>query len=91
MISKIQIEDQNLKEYKSLYDELLKFYPGKDPVNQMKELRINKNAFLTKFNEYDDLQRKLAIETKERNFYDFYREIRAILGTPRDLHFRMEP
>ena len=65
MISKIQIEDQNLKEYKSLYDELLKFYPGKDPVNQMKELRINKNAFLTKFNEYDDLQRKLAIETKE--------------------------
>ena len=30
-----------------------------------------------------------ALETKNRKFYDFYREIREILGTPRDLHFRI--
>ena len=65
LISQMQIKDQNLKQYKSLYDEFLKAYPGKDPVNQMKELKINKNIFLNKFNEYNDLQRKLEIETKD--------------------------
>ena len=65
IISKIQIDDQSLKDYKLLYDEFLKYYPGKDPVNQMKELKINNNSFLNKFNEYNDLQRKLVIENKE--------------------------
>jgi myosin heavy subunit len=61
----MQINDQNLKEYKLLYDEFVKYYPGKDPVNQIKELKINKNTFLNKFKEYNDLQRKLEIENKE--------------------------
>ena len=65
VISKMQISDQNLKEYKSLYDEFVKYYPGKDPVNQIKELKINKNMFLNKFKEYNDLQRALEIENKE--------------------------
>jgi len=65
MISLMQINDQNLKEYRLLYDEFLKYYPGKDPVNQMKELKINKNTFLNTFKEYNDLQRKLEIENKE--------------------------
>ena len=65
LISQMQIKDQNLKQYKSLYDEFLKVYPGKDPVNQMKELKVNKNIFLNKFNEYNDLQKKLEIETKD--------------------------
>ena len=65
IISKLQINDINLKKYKSLYDEFTKYYEGKDPINQMKELKINKNDFLTKFNEYNDLQRKLQIENKE--------------------------
>ena len=65
VISQMQISDQNLKEYKLLYDEFVKYYPGKDPVNQIKELKINKNTFLNKFKEYNDLQRKLEIENKE--------------------------
>ena len=65
VISQMQINDQNLKEYKLLYDEFVKYYPGKDPVNQIKELKINKNTFLNKFKEYNDLQRKLEIENKE--------------------------
>ena len=65
IISQMQIEDQNLKEYKLLYDEFVKYYPGKDPVNQMKEMKINKNTFLNKFKEYNDLQRKLEIDNKE--------------------------
>jgi hypothetical protein len=65
MISLMQINDQNLKEYRLLYDEFLKYYPGKDPVNQMKELKINKNTFLNTFKEYNDLQLKLEIENKE--------------------------
>ena len=65
VISQMQISDQNLKEYKSLYDEFVKYYPGKDPVNQIKELKINKNMFLNKFKEYNDLQRALEIENKE--------------------------
>ena len=65
VISQMQINDQNLKEYKLLYDEFSKYYPGKDPVNQIKELKINKNTFLNKFKEYNDLQRKLEIENKE--------------------------
>ena len=65
IISQMQIEDQNLKEYKLLYDEFVKYYPGKDPVNQMKEMKINKNTFLAKFKEYNDLQRKLEIDNKE--------------------------
>jgi len=65
VISQMQINDQNLKEYKLLYDEFVKYYPGKDPVNQIKELKINKNTFLNKFREYNDLQRKLEIENKE--------------------------
>ena len=65
VISQMQINDQNLKEYKLLYDEFVKYYPGKDPVNQIKELKINKNIFLNKFKEYNDLQRKLEIENKE--------------------------
>ena len=65
VISQMQINDQNLKEYKLLYDEFVKYYPGKDPVNQIKELKINKNTFLNKFKEYNDLQMKLEIENKE--------------------------
>ena len=65
VISQMQISDQNLKEYKLLYDEFVKYYPGKDPVNQIKELKINKNTFLNKFKEYNDLQMKLEIENKE--------------------------
>ena len=65
VISQMQISDQNLKEYKTLYDEFVKYYPGKDPVNQIKELKINKNMFLNKFKEYNDLQRALEIENKE--------------------------
>ena len=65
MISKLQINDINLKKYKSLYDEFAKYYPGKDPINQMKELKLNKNDFFTKFNEYNDLQIRLQIENKE--------------------------
>ena len=65
VISQMQINDQNLKEYKLLYDEFVKYYPGKDPVNQIKELKINKYTFLNKFKEYNDLQRKLEIENKE--------------------------
>ena len=64
-ISQMQITDQSLREYKLLYDEFLKYYPGKDPVNQMKDLQINKNTYLNKFNEFNDLQRKLEIENKE--------------------------
>ena len=64
-ISKLQINDINLKKYKSLYDEFAKYYPGKDPITQMKELKLNKNDFFTKFNEYNDLQMKLQIENKE--------------------------
>lgn len=29
------------------------------------------------------------IKTDNKTFYDFYREIREIIGTPRDLHFRI--
>ena len=65
VISKLQINDINLKKYKSLYDEFAKYYPGKDPINQMKELKLNKNDFFTKFNEYNDLQIRLQIENKE--------------------------
>ena len=65
IIFQLQISDQNLKEYKILYEEFKKYYKGKDPVNQMQELKINKNTFLNKFNEYNDLQRKLEIETKD--------------------------
>ena len=64
-ISQMQIIDQKLKQYKSIYDEFAKFYPGKDPVNLMKELKINNNVFLNKFKEYIDLQRKLEIEKKD--------------------------
>ena len=48
IISQMQISDQNLKEYKILYEEFKKYYKGKDPVNQMQELKINKNTFLNK-------------------------------------------
>ena len=65
IISQMQISDQNLKEYKILYEEFKKYYKGKDPVNQMQELKINKNTFLNKFNEYNDLQRRLEIDNKE--------------------------
>ena len=65
IISQMQISDQNLKEYKILYEEFKKYYKGKDPVNQMQELKINKNIFLNKFNEYNDLQRRLEIDNKE--------------------------
>ena len=65
IISKLQINDINLKRYKALYDEFLKYYRGKDPINQMKELKLNKNDFFTKFTEYNDLQIKLQIESKE--------------------------
>ena len=30
-----------------------------------------------------------AINIKDRPFYDFYRDLRAALGVPRDLHFRI--
>ena len=65
IISQMQISDQNLKEYKILYEEFKKYYKGKDPVNQMQELKINKNTFLNKFNEHNDLQRRLEIDNKE--------------------------
>ena len=65
VISKLQINDINLKKYKALYDEFVKYYPGKDPITQMKELKLNKNDFFTKFNEYNDLQIKLQMENKD--------------------------
>ena len=65
LISQIQINDQSLKQYKLLYDEFIKSYPGKDPVKQINEMGINKTTFLNKFKEYNDLQRKLEIEKKE--------------------------
>ena len=64
-ISQMQINDENLKHYKLLFDEFLLRYPGTDPITQMKEIQKNKNSFFNKFNEYNVLQRKFEIDKKE--------------------------
>jgi uncharacterized protein (UPF0335 family) len=64
-ISQMQINDENLKHYKLLYDEFLLQYPDIDPIAQMKEIKKNKINFFNKFNEYNDLQRKFEIDKKE--------------------------
>ena len=64
-ISQMQINDENLKHYKLLYDEFLLQYPDIDPITQMKEIQKNKINFFNKFNEYNDLQRKFEIDKKE--------------------------
>ena len=64
-ISQMQINDENLRQYKILFDEFLLQYPGTDPITQMKEIQKNKTSFFNKFNEYNDLQRKFEIDKKE--------------------------
>ena len=64
-ISQMQINDENLRQYKLLFDEFLLQYPGTDPITQMKEIQKNKISFFNKFNEYNDLQRKFEIDKKE--------------------------
>ena len=64
-ISQMQINDENLRQYKLLFDEFLLQYPGTDPITRMKEIEKNKNSFFNKFNEYNDLQRKFEIDQKE--------------------------
>ena len=64
-ISQMQINDENLKQYKLLFDEFLIQYPDTDPVTQMKEMKKNKVNFFNKFNEYNDLQRKFELDKKE--------------------------
>ena len=64
-ISQMQINDENLKPYKLLFDEFLLQYPDIDPITKMKEIEINKKSFFNKFNEYNDLQRKFEIDQKE--------------------------
>ena len=64
-ISQMQINDENLRKYKLLFDEFLLQYPNTDPVTQMKEIKANKVNFFNKFSEYNDLQRKFDIDRKE--------------------------
>ena len=64
-ISQMQINDENLKQYKLLFDEFLLQYPDIDPIAKMKEIEKNKKSFFNKFNEYNDLQRKFEIDQKE--------------------------
>ena len=64
-ISQMQINDENLKPYKLLFDEFLLQYPDIDPITKMKEIEKNKKSFFNKFNEYNDLQRKFEIDQKE--------------------------
>ena len=64
-ISQMQINDENLKKYKLLFDEFLIQYPDTDPVTLMKEMKKNKVNFFNKFNEYNDLQRKFELDKKE--------------------------
>ena len=64
-ISQMQINDENLKHYKLLFDEFLLQYPGTEPIAHMKQIQTNKNSFFNKFNEYNDLQRKFEIDKKE--------------------------
>ena len=64
IISQMQINDENLKNYKLLFDEFL-LKPGIDPITQMKEIQKNKINFFNKFREYNDLQRKFELDKKE--------------------------
>ena len=50
-ISQMQINDENLKQYKLLFDEFLLQYPDIDPIAKMKEIEKNKKSFFNKFNE----------------------------------------
>ena len=65
IISQMQINDENLKNYKLLFDEFLLKYPGIDPITQMKDIQKNKINFFNKFREYNDLQRKFELDKKE--------------------------
>ena len=63
-------------EYGYIYNDIVKNPPEPEGLNNYVHDAIN---FTKALND---------IETKDRKFYDFYRDIREILGTPRDLHFR---
>ena len=64
-ISQMQINDENLKSYKLLFDEFLLQYPNKDPIQHMEEIQRNKTSFINKFYEYNDLQKKLEFDKKD--------------------------
>ena len=64
-ISQMQINDENLKKYKLLYDEFLFQYPNKDPIKHMEEIQRNKFNFINKFYEYNDLKKKLEFDKKD--------------------------
>ena len=63
-------------EYGYIYNDIVKNPPEPEGLNNYVHQAVNFTKALN------------GIETKDRKFYDFYREIREILGTPRDLHFR---
>ena len=64
-ISQMQINDENLKPYKLLFDEFLLQYPNKDPIKHMEEIQRNKTNFINKFYEYNDLQKKIEFDKKD--------------------------
>ena len=64
-ISQMQINDENLKQYKLLFDEFLLQYPEKDPIKHMEEIQRKKSNFINKFYEYNDLQKKLEFDKKD--------------------------
>lgn len=64
-ISQMQINDENLKSYKLLFDEFLLQYPNKDPIKHMEEIQRNKTIFINKFYEYNDLQKKIEFDKKD--------------------------
>ena len=63
-------------EYGYIYNDIVKNPPEPTGLNNYVHQAVN---FTKALND---------IKIKDRKFYDFYRDIREILGTPRDLHFR---